>query len=305
MSAKRDIAILFTIALTVLLLEITIRIVENDISGNRHHINDIPNIVDQFSKDQRPSILFLGNSLINESVDVNQLSASLNNTYHLNKITPDGTSIWDWSMIAKNQLFDSNAELDYLVIGFAWGLLNDDYQPNPSRLGGYFAKLSDLSLLIKYGMDEFSQVSEFFLGLTSKLFVNREAVRNKVLASLIPHYEQFVRAQNQAGAPDNAVQVAQHRAPLTDYKMLNNLIDQLDKVGIKLIIIAMPIEAGYEVSEELSQLLGKRAYLYMDYRKLFQTETGMYKDGFHLNEKGRKIFTNNLTKIFNPEMSGK
>jgi hypothetical protein len=305
MNAKRDIAILFTIALTVMLLEITIRILENDLSGNRNHINDIPNIVDQFSKDQRPSILFLGNSLINESVDVNQLSASLNNSFHLNKITPDGTSIWDWSMITKNQLSDSNPELDYLVIGFAWGLLNDDYQPNPSRLGGYFAKLSDLSLLMKYGMDEFAQISEFFLGWTSKLFVNREAVRNKVLASLIPHYEQFVRAQNQAGAPDDTAQVAPHRAPKTDYKMLNRLIDQLDKDGVKLIAIAMPIEAGYEVSEDLSQLLKKRAYLYMDYRNLFQAESGMYKDGFHLNEKGREAFTNSLTTIFNPEMSGK
>jgi hypothetical protein len=305
MMAKREIAILLTIALTVLLFEITIRIVENDISGNRNHINDIPNIVNQFSQDQRPSILFLGNSLINEAVDVGQLSVELNDTYHLNKITPDGTSIWDWSMISKNQLFDSNAEIDYLVIGFAWGLLNDDYQPNPSRLGGYFAKLSDLSLLMKYGMNEFAQISEFFIGWTSKLFVNREAVRNKVLESLIPHYKQFVRAQNQAGAPNETAQVAQLRAPPAEYNMLNNLINQLDQDGVKLVVIAMPIEAGYEVSEDLSQLLEKRAYLYMDYRDLFQAESGMYKDGLHLNDKGRKAFTSKLAKIFDPEISRK
>ncbi|MEJ2619798.1 MAG: hypothetical protein P8163_05940 [Candidatus Thiodiazotropha sp.] len=305
MNKKHDIAILFAIALTLFLLEITIRIIENDISGNRNHINDIPNIVDQISKDQRPSVLFLGNSLINEAVDVGQLSASLNDTYRLNKITPDGTSIWDWSMIAKNQLFDSNVKLDYLVIGFAWGLLNDETQPNPSRLGGYFAKLSDLSLLIKYGMDEFAQVSEFFIGMTSKLFVNREAVRNKLLDSLVPHYKQFVRAQNQAGAPDDTTQVKQLRAPPEDYKMLNKLIDQLDREGGKLIAIAMPIEAGYEISEELSKLLEKRAYLYMDYRSLFEAETEMYKDGLHLNDKGRHLFTSKLAKIFNPEMSGK
>ncbi|MES9939889.1 MAG: hypothetical protein ABW105_03750 [Candidatus Thiodiazotropha sp. 6PLUC1] len=294
--------VFIAIIASVLLLEVGIRIFENNLSGNLNHINEIPDIVGQYKEDQRPKILFLGNSLINESVDVNQLSKSLSDQYMVDKITPDATSLWDWNMIMKNQVFASEVKLDYLVIGFAWGLLSDQYQPNPSRLGGYFSELSDGILLKKYGMDTFAQFSEFLLGSLSKLFVNREAVRNKVLVNLVPHYEQFVRAQNQAGRPDDVNVAEQEQYNSAQYKIINSLLDRLDEDGVKLIILSMPIEDDYSVPPELTDLLNSRAYKYIDYRKYFRGTDGVYKDGVHLNDKGRALFTAELKQYFSQDI---
>ena len=304
MRAKQTIFILIAVVLTVVLLEIGIRAFENDLSGNLNHINQIPDIAAEYKQNQQTNILFLGNSLINEAVDIDQLNKELSVDFLVKKITPDGTSLWDWNMIMRNNLFAADKQLDYLVIGFAWGLLNDDYRPNPSRLGGYFSGLSDGPLLFDYGMTDFAELSEFVIGWTSKLFVNREAIRNKVLNSFVPHYEQFVQAQNQAGAPEETNHQTQSQAALADYRMLNDLIDQLDKHGIKLIMLAMPIEGAYTVNEKLTETLQKRAFIYKDYREDFRSFNALYKDGVHFNEKGRAQFTSTLGKLFSQELSG-
>jgi hypothetical protein len=295
--------VFIAIAVILMLLEFAIRIFENDLSGNLNHINEIPEIVQQYKQDQRPKILFLGNSLINEAVDVDQLSNKLSGRYLVDKITPDATSLWDWNMIMKNRVFASGADIDYLVIGFAWGLLADEYRPNPSRLGGYFTGLADSVLLYDYGMRSFAQYSEFLLGWMSKLFVNREAVRNKVLVNLIPHYEQYVRAQNQAGKPDKTDQAEQNvNADTSDYKILYSLLERLEKDGTKLIVIAMPVEEGYAISPELTALLKRHTHDYLDYRDFLAGTERVYKDGVHLNEKGRGIFTASLNRLFSRDI---
>ncbi|ODB85497.1 hypothetical protein A3195_18085 [Candidatus Thiodiazotropha endoloripes] len=304
MNAKHSIYILTAVVLTVVLLEIGLRAFENRLSGNLNHINQIPDIAAEYEQHQGTNILFLGNSLINEAVDISQLNRQLSDDYLVKKITPDGTSLWDWNMILRNNLITPDMQLDYLVIGFAWGLLNDDYRPNPSRLGGYFSGLGDGRLLFDYGMSDFAELSEFIIGWASKLFVNREAVRNKILNNLVPNYETFVQVQNQAGAPEQAVHQTQADGTLPDYRMLNDLIDQLDEQGIKLVMIAMPIEGAYSVNEKLKETLQKRAYLYKDYRDNFRSFGALYKDGVHFNEKGREQFTTTLGKLISQELSG-
>ena len=301
MKLNSDHLVILTVVAGILLLEIGIRVFENNLSGNLNHINEIPEIVSQYTEDQRPKILFIGNSLINESVDVAQLSESLSDQYLVDKITPDATSLWDWNMILNNQFFASEAKTDYLVIGFAWGLLSDKYHPNPSRLGGYFAHLDSLPALNRYGMSSFAEFSEFLLGSISKLFVNREAVRNKVLFNLVPHYEKFVRAQNQAGRPDEK-QAANRTSSDDRYLMLNELLDRLDREQIKLFVISMPIEDDYSVNPVLADLLKKRAYRYLDYREYFRGEEAVYKDGVHLNQKGRMLFTKALKQLFSQDI---
>ncbi|MCG8036541.1 MAG: hypothetical protein JAZ19_05865 [Candidatus Thiodiazotropha taylori] len=304
MRAKRTLFILIAVVLTVALLEIGIRTFENRLSGNLNHINQIPKIAAEYEQHQGTNILFLGNSLINEAVDIDQLDRQLSDDYLVKKITPDGTSLWDWNMILRNNLITPDMQLDYLVIGFAWGLLNDEYRPNPSRLGGYFSGIGDGLLLFNYGMSDFAELSEFVIGWASKLFVNREAVRNKILNNLVPHYEQFVQAQNQAGAPVDAGDQTQANQSMPDYRMLNDLIDQLDQRGIKLIMIAMPIEGAYSVNQKLQETLQTRAYLYKDYREHFRSFGTIYKDGVHFNQKGREQFTATLGRLINQELSG-
>lgn len=301
MNARQDYILLAAIAVTLLVLEIGIQLFENRLSGNLNHINEIPEIVDQYTKDDRTKILFLGNSLINESVDIDQLREGLSNQYLVDKITPDATSLWDWNMILKNRVLSSGAKIDYLVIGFAWGLLTDEYNPNPSRLGGYFSEPGDYFLLNRYGMDTFAEFSEFFIGWGSKLFVNREAVKNKVLVNIIPYYETFVRAQNQAGGPTKADDSNTKENSRLHFSILNSLLDRLDEDGTKLIVIAMPIEDNYMVDGRLAELLNARAYRYLDYRDYFRSTGSVYKDGVHLNAKGSALFTANIGQLFSHE----
>jgi hypothetical protein len=306
MKLQKDHIIIIAVLAVLCLLEVSIRFFENNLSGNLNHINEIPGILAQYVQDDKPTILFLGNSLINESVDIAQLDQLLGGKYHVNKITPDGTSIWDWSRILENQVLKKQANhIDYLVVGFAWGLLSDRYHPNPSRLGGYFAKIEDYPQLYKDGMQSFADFSEFVLGRGSKLFVNREAVRNKVMIQLIPYYERFVREANQAaGKPEDTQQKTKDTNGVKhQYLILSRIFQRLKDNGTKVIVVAMPIEQPYEVDPPLVSALNEATVEYLDYRDFFVEKNGVYKDGVHLNALGRDHFTSNLGRLFNQKVS--
>ncbi|MET0067924.1 MAG: hypothetical protein ABW076_16390 [Candidatus Thiodiazotropha sp.] len=302
MKLKQDHYILFAILAIFLVLEAGIRLYETRLSGNINHIHEIPEIVDTYEQRDKPSILFLGNSLINESVNIEQLDEQLGHRYRVHKITPDGTSVWDWSMILENQVFDSGADvkIDYLVMGFAWGLLSDTYRPNPSRLGGYFAGFSDYPELYRSGMNSFADLSEFGLGYVSKLFVNREAIRNKVMLTFIPYYERFVREANQAaGQPEEAQQSAPvGPSQAHSYRILDRLAERLEARGTRLVVIAMPVETPYAMDPDLIRQLQRPGVTFIDDRELFAGVSGVYKDGVHLNNRGSTDFTRRLGTYF-------
>ncbi|MET0049865.1 MAG: hypothetical protein ABW095_02155 [Candidatus Thiodiazotropha sp.] len=310
MKLKQDHYILLVIVLVFIVLETGMRLFETRLSGNINHIHEIPEIVKTYTQQEKPSIQFIGNSLINESVAIPKLDELLDQRYLVHKITPDGTSIWDWSMIIENQVLrpETDVRIDYLVMGFAWGLMSDAYRPNPSRLGGYFAEFSDYPELYQDGMRSFADFSEFSLGYVSKLFVNREAVRNKVMQTFIPHYKRYVREANQAaGEPEEPTKpVAQSAAQVQSYRIFDRLVERLQARGTQLVVIAMPVVSPYAIDPELIRHLQQSGVTFIDEREMFSGVDGVYKDGIHLNARGSADFTHRLSAFFTREnMSGR
>jgi hypothetical protein len=285
------------IVLVVLLgLEITMRATERLFSGNIDHIYSIAEIVrNTASTDKEGQIVFVGNSLIKEAVDPVYIEKALQEKYHISTITPDGTSIWDWYYIIKNQLFEKDTAPDYIIIGFAWELLSTRFEAQPERLGAYFAGVGDLLELYQFGMKDFSEICRFFLGKTSHLFVNREAVRNKVLGSLIPGYKLYVRQAN-ATAPREQAPATRNNS--IDYQILHSLLNLAEAHSTRLIFIAMPVQAHYSVATTLSDDILGDAFL--DFREILPDAASMYKDDIHLNSTGKSYFSAKLSAFLHP-----
>ena len=80
-----------------------IRTVASQLSENIAHIEKIPDIAQEIASENKngnEAVLFLGNSLIDHAVNLEQLdngnTLGYSSRVSVYKVVPDGTSLWDW-----------------------------------------------------------------------------------------------------------------------------------------------------------------------------------------------------------------
>ena len=117
----------------LVLLELVFQVTAPLVSGNVKQISEIPDIAADLAQ-KKPAILFLGNSLIGNALDLKAFDQQANLNMSSYKVIPDGTSLWDWSCIIKNSFIDEKRLPEVVVIGYAWAQVG----PVPERLGGFF-----------------------------------------------------------------------------------------------------------------------------------------------------------------------
>jgi hypothetical protein len=296
------------VLITVLLLtEISLRIFENKLSGNIAHIFSIPSIVaqtDEFHPGQ--SLIFLGNSLTNNAVnkDLINTSFSLDTEQPVQtlKITPDGTALADWYCIYRNNFNNLKHAPSHLFIGFAWGQLSDQYSINPTRLGGFFCDTNDIGYLSDTGLMKHQQLLRFMAGTVSHVYVNREAIRNKILSIVIPDYQIISQKLNQTSeAQENK---SQTNTKKHTYKLLENFIDTTKKSGTQVILIAMPVMNNYELDNDLILTIKDLELPFIDMRQHENISPYMYKDSIHLNRNGSEQFSKDIIESIKPYFKG-
>ena len=86
----------------LLFLEILIRTASPLLSGNIKQIYEIPNVAASFSESNN-AVLFLGNSLIGNALNLTEFDRLANMNMPSYKVVPDGTTLWEWSCIIKNE----------------------------------------------------------------------------------------------------------------------------------------------------------------------------------------------------------
>ncbi len=275
------------IIICFILLELIIRISAPLVSGNVRQIYEIPDVASRLVE-QESAILFLGNSLMGNALDVAEFDKQANLEVSSFKVIPDGTSLWDWSCIVKNNFIDKKRLPRAIIVGYAWRQAG----PVPSRLGGFFCAAKDLPELIDLGMDNSSDVLEFLVAKASKLYAMRETIRKRMLDILIPDYRIYTQMINTERNKNRRV-VDVEKKP-EDFKLLSAYMNLLVSNNIKPVIIAMPVVQAYELDEGFFKTVKNSGGVVLDYRELEGIDDSMFRDSIHLNERGNKVFTHHL-----------
>ena len=107
------------IIVCLVMLELVIRTTAPLVSDNVKQIAEISTVADDLSK-QKSAVLFLGNSLMGNALDLNAFSEHASQKISSYKVVPDSTSLWDWSCIIQNNFIDKNSIPKVVVLGYAW-----------------------------------------------------------------------------------------------------------------------------------------------------------------------------------------
>lgn len=298
---KYELWVIFCVACVLLLTEIGLRSTESFLSGNLNHIHQIPAIASKLTAAE-PSVLFLGNSLTNNAID----PLAFRKPYDIlqgqspdivEKITPDGTSLSDWYCIYRNFVADRKSAPKVVVMGFAWAQLSDQYPIDPARLGGFFCSTEDITELSSTGLSKHDNVLVFMAGAISHVYLNREAIRNRILDILVPNYRTVVQTlNNRPGAPPNGNAMPAQQANYT-YDTLRRFSRLVAESGARLVVVAMPVQEPYPIDRNLLTVAREQQITLVDLRNHPQLDHTMFADPIHLNDKGRKRFSESLASV--------
>ncbi|MET0533088.1 MAG: hypothetical protein ABW171_02595 [Steroidobacter sp.] len=295
LSATETRVVLALLALLAL-VDIGLRLTDSRLSGNLAHVEEIPEIVGAAGQPDRKALLVLGNSLTNNGVAPEVVSARLPNV-SLAKITPDATGLWDWQCLLDHQVVErSDVQFDTLVLGFAWHLLSDQSRVDASRLGALYCQMGDLGRASHIGLHNSGDIGEFLAAKVLRTYALRDTLRNRLFQVGVPSYIEFTQTTNAAGAGAGA---AEKSAQATEavkytYETFTALLNRLKSKGTRVIVVAMPVRQDYELDSQLISLHDRGALEVVDLRKLPGIGPTHYLDGMHLNPTGQQILSRAL-----------
>lgn len=268
--------------------EILVRAKAADFSKNVAELRSYPQLLRNASESSSPGYIFLGNSLTGDGIADGRwkASGSGNTLISVLKVVPDGSSVWDWRCVVR-QNFVQTKTSKTVVIGFAWDQLSDSTPINVAKTYGLVCGFKELFQLRHPAGLSLEQRLE---GVASKLFLSyalRERIRNRLLGTVVPRFEEVAQELNSRGRGD----VAAGETIDSSYLAATELIVDLRAKGYRVFVVAMPVASSYALDNSLAAAVREAGGSFVDARQISTLAEFDYKDGIHLKPEAADRFT--------------
>lgn len=245
-----------------------------------------------------PHVLVVGNSLLDEGVRFDRLRDALASNYDVRRYMVEQTVYYDW-LYGLKRLFREGARPDMVVV-----MLSTGHWLSPNIRGDYSAQYmmstADLPLVARdLGMHPTQATGLLFAGL-SKFWGARVEMRTFVLGHLMPDFGRLM----------NATSVVDRRPVDADTNTTTVLSERMGRMqalthehGSELVLVVPPLLNPQDGSEALMQ--AARVNDVAVVRPVASGTLGaeLYRDGFHLNEAGATLFTDQLIPALRHELA--
>jgi murein DD-endopeptidase MepM/ murein hydrolase activator NlpD len=276
--------------------EIAIRTFEKSLSIDLLHIRSIPRIAKSLAQSDGVRVLFLGNSMTREGLDIERFSDEAArrgyDALSAAKVHPDDTTIAEWPYLFRHYFVRDTAPPDALVVGFANTNLEDRRAAQPDRIGHFYSDLSDTLDLFENEFTSFGDRAAYLLSHASSAYANRERVSRRIFDLLVPGYRKAAAQFNETVAAEGGP----HASPVPSYRRLRKLIDLARENHTRLILVAMPTRAGYDLEPHLLDLLDAEGVPLIDARDIHGLGPEMFRDGLHMTPRGAQIYTRRVAQ---------
>ncbi|PYT29134.1 MAG: hypothetical protein DMG57_12625 [Acidobacteria bacterium] len=233
------------------------------------------------------SVLMVGNSLLLNGVDVDQLRKLTTSTLRIYPIFLEGTGYYDW-LYGLRRLFRQGSRPQVVVVGFEvnTALANGVWEESPMML---FDARDVLGVAADLGLD-YTATSNLLLSHMSAFWEMRSFFRRRILLRLVPHFEDlfpFVRSDLTIPQGGEFEAILMSR--------LRTLRELCEAHGAKLILVIPPTPSSETAVRRMaiaSQKVGVNALVPIDPMAL--SPRFYQRDAIHLNFDGAVRFTSAL-----------
>jgi hypothetical protein len=253
-------------------------------------VRDSPTISD-------PHVALVGNSLMLEGVDEQILKTTLDPAFAPTSYFVLGTNYYDW-YFGLRRLFAEGSRPRYIVLGLSPNQLATSHMRGDIT-ARYLVQQSDLLDAVRKTHMDATDASGFILAHYSEFYSTRDIFRSYVMSRALPSVANLLQKKY----------AAFKEAPISD-SVLKSLaaarlsaLDQLCRqYGARFLFVIPPsYQKGEQAIVEAGREAGVPVFLPVKYGEFDRTY--YQADGFHMNEKGARIFTTRLAAELNEEMA--
>ncbi len=296
---------ILVVVLGLLFVEVAVRLAGERLSGDVVHIEKIGEIAGDLAQAEGFRILFVGNSLIGDGLDSERLESilaeSLRIPVRVAKIRPDGTSPLEWYYLIDRHVFDPGARPDVLVIAFGPGHLFDrSGNQAVLRLAAHHVAWDQVGEVFAEDLEGFDAGAQFVLARVSRAYALRDRVQPRVLDQVIPGYQDLaplILRDRPTGAEVDAGQ--EQRGT----RLLERILGRAQREGVPVLFVAMPSGPGWVVDPGVERLIREHSLGLLDLNEELPLPPERFPDGQHLDDVGRRIFTDSLASSIAPLLS--
>lgn len=284
-----------TVAVVVVAVaELLARVAMDRLSVDSQHIRSVPAIAREFSQGERPRVLFLGNSLTRNSVDLGTWKDQL----HMKglplgstaKVMPDDTSVLEWYYLFLNRFAAESLQPEVVVVSFAFDRHVADEAVDAARLGARFCGLDDIPEAFSLDLRMASQRGDFLLGHLLRCYGERERLQSRIGALVVPGYRTVLRDLNSRNRSDPGPSRAGGERRRS-YTTLRRFVQLCRRSGTSVVFVVVPVPSVQSIDETIPVVLHQEGATFLDARQLPGVNSGSYPDGYHLNAEGAAAFT--------------
>jgi hypothetical protein len=240
-----------------------------------------------FTPDGRPTVLLTGNSLLLEGVQLDALRDNLAPQYAVSRLAIEQTHYLDW-YFGLRRLLEHGARPSVIILTLA-----TDQIASRFTLGESFAhrqmSARDFPLAVREVHLDKTTASTYFFAHWSNWLADKGFIRQDVLILLVPNFRNLAGRIADHGPhvddPSVLLGMAQQRLP--------DLHDLIATYGVKIVVLVPPT-LHPDHSQEVQEIGARVGVPVWVPSPPSEFPRDLYSDGFHLNRRGREIFTTRL-----------
>jgi hypothetical protein len=237
--------------------------------------------------DGHPTVLLVGNSLLNEGVQIDALRADLGPDYSINRLVIEQTHYLDW-YFGLRRLLEDGSHPRVIVL-----TLSPAQLASPFTLGESFARrqmsISDFPRVVREADLDRTTASNYFFAHWSNWLGDKGYIRQCVMILLVPNFREL------------AARIADHGSHITDrptlLAMAQQRLPELGELGqtygVRIVLLVPPaLDQNYSLDiQELGARLNIPVWVPSPPGEF---SPALFRDGLHLNTEGAQIFTARL-----------
>lgn len=291
MTARTGIIVLLTgLALILLGLELVSPVILTHLSRIERRVEtetQAAHSLRPFTSDGRPTVLLVGNSLLLEGVQLEELQHTLAPQYEVSRLAIEQTHYLDW-YFGLRRLLEEGARPSMIVLTLATDQLASRF-----TLGESFAHRQmsavDFPLAVRNAKLDKTTASTYWLAHWSNWLADKGFIRQDVMILLVPNFRLLAAriADHGAHVGDSAVllETAKQRLP--------ELHDLAQTYGVRIVLLVPPT-LRQDHAQEVQDLGNKAGVSVWVLSAPGEFQPNLFSDGFHLNAQGSEIFTTRL-----------
>ncbi len=300
---RSEIKVLLFLIVCLLAGEWGTRWLEPELSKDVEHLDGLEAMATRLEPRGRSNVLLLGNSLTRCGIDQGMLREGWRlpsgGAAQVETMYPDASGILEWGQGFRRYVMETGSRPEVVVVGTGRVHLIDSSEVQSERLAAWLVPKDERWAFVKdqkWGLEE---AIPFWLASWSRLFANRERIEPLVFYRLVPGYEEASRLINHERGLVKAGDLGGVEQGAVTTRHLQRLIDDVAKVGARLVVVAMPVPEKYELPREVVEVLKANGVLVIDGGSEPAMEVERFPDGYHLDAEGARRFTTLLIERLN------